>query len=281
MIKRTAVCSILLILFMANDMIVQHSAAQDASAKDAPSQLTPPPAPEAVFEAREFKSSDGGGLPYRLLKPLDYVDQGDSSRRYPLVLFLHGAGERGAENVRQLTHGGKNFADEGLRQRHPAFVVAPQCPAEQKWVEVDWSAGSQSMPAVPGETMHHVFELIAALQKEFPIDDQRIYAVGLSMGGYGVWDILERRPELLAAGIPICGGGDPARAAAFKATPVWVFHGGADSVVPVKRSREMVKALQDAGGRPVYTEYEGVDHDSWTQTFDNRLVWDWLFAQHK
>jgi predicted peptidase len=96
-----------------------------------------------------------------------------------------------------------------------------------------------------------------------------------------VWDILQRKPELLAAAIPICGGGDPAYAEKFVATPVWAFHGDADPAVPVGRSREMIKALRAAGGMPIYTEYEQVGHDSWTQTFANRLVWDWLFAQRK
>jgi predicted peptidase len=243
-----------------------------------------------AFEAREFKAADGGVLPYRLLKPLDDVakeedvkdaKQADAKRKYPLVLFLHGAGERGDENVRQLIHGGKAMADQTMRRRHPAFVVAPQCPADKKWVEVPWDASSHSMPDDPGETMQRVFELLASLQKEFPIDDARIYGIGLSMGGYGTWDILQRKPELLAAGVPICGGGDPEHAKALVNTPVWAFHGGADPVVPPQRSRDMIKALVEAGGRPIYTEYEGVGHNSWTETFDNRLMWDWLFAQRR
>jgi predicted peptidase len=101
------------------------------------------------------------------------------------------------------------------------------------------------------------------------------------MGGFGVWDLLQRKPELLAAAIPICSGGDPVYAERFAATPVWVFHGAADPVVAVDRSRAMVKALVAAGGKPIYTEYESVEHDSWTRTFDNLLVWDWLFAQRR
>ncbi len=237
-----------------------------------------PPIPGAdAFEALEFTADDGGALRYRLLKPLEV----DLQQKYPLVLFLHGAGERGDENVRQLIHGGRNFADEGLRRRHPAFVVAPQCPAEKKWVEVPWDRTKHEMPADPGETMRHVFELLDALQKEFPIDASRIYAVGLSMGGYGTWDILQRKPDLLAAAVPICGGGDPAYAKAFVTTPVWAFHGADDPAVPVTRSRDMIEALIAAGGHPIYTEYEGVGHNSWTETFDNRLVWDWLFAQRR
>jgi predicted peptidase len=240
--------------------------------------ITPQPAdPLEVFEARVFEGAETAKLPYRLLTPLDY----DPQQRYPLVLFLHGGGERGDDNQKQLVHCGRNLADETMRRRHPAFVIFPQCPAEKKWVEVPWDAAAHKAPADPSETMHAVFALVEALQEEFSIDASRIYGVGLSMGGYGTWDILQRKPELLAAAVPICGGGDPALAAPFKETPVWAFHGDSDPTVPINRSREMIKALESAGGQPIYTEYEGVGHDSWTATFDNRLVWDWLFTQHQ
>ncbi len=235
------------------------------------------------FEAREFTGSNGKVLKYRLLKPIDFEakPKGDDQQKYPLVLFLHGAGERGDDNVRQLIHGGGNFADEALRKRYPTFVVAPQCPEEKKWVEVPWDAQEHAMPAEPSESLALVFELLESLQKEFPVDENRLYGVGLSMGGYGTWDILQRKPGLLAAAAPICGGGDPAYADGFKATPVWAFHGSEDFAVAPRRSRDMIAALKAAGGRPIYTEYEGVGHNSWTPTFDNRLTWDWLFAQRK
>lgn len=232
------------------------------------------------FEAREFESG-GKVLRYRLLKPLGYDNATDKTVKYPLVLFLHGAGERGAENVRQLIHGGKVMASDEMRKRHPAFVVAPQCPEGKKWVEVDWEAVGHVMPAEPSESLHLVFELLAALEQEFAIDEARLYGVGLSMGGFGTWDILERRPGFLAAAAPICGGGDPSRASAFVETPVWVFHGSDDDAVKVERSREMVEALLAGGSRVIYTEYEGVGHNSWSQTFENRLMWDWLFAQRR
>ncbi len=263
----------LLALAVCQPMNAQTTEKPKASAEDKEAAKADP---LKVFEARTFGEGDGK-LPYRLLKPLNY----DSKQQYPLVLFLHGAGERGSDNERQLIHGGKDFADEGFRKRHPAFIVAPQCPEEKKWVDVPWDSEAHKMPAEPSLPMKSVLKLLEALRKEFPIDAKRIYGVGLSMGGYGTWDILQRRPELLAAAVPICGGGDPDYAEGFKSTPVWVFHGGADPVVPVSRSRDMVKALEAAGGRPIYTEYEGVDHNSWTRTFDNRLVWDWMFAQHK
>ena len=260
----------ILIAMMTMTMGLQSAFSQDAAA--------PQPAnPLDVFEARVLEAPGGTALPYRLLKPLEY----DPQQQYPLVLFLHGAGERGDDNEKQLVHGGRNFAHEAIRRRHPAFVVVPQCPAEKKWVEVPWEAEAHKVPDEASETMQAVFALLEALEEEFAIDDSRIYCVGLSMGGYGTWDLLYRKPELLAAAIPICGGGDPVTVEKFKRVPVWAFHGDLDPTVPVNRSREMIKALEAAGARPIYTEYESVTHDSWTQTFDNRLVWDWLFAQSK
>jgi len=248
------------------------------NAQDAP----PPTIPGAdLFEAREFKGADGNVLKYRLLTPIDFDPKADPPQKYPLVLFLHGAGERGDDNVRQLIHGGRNFTDEALRKRHPAFVIAPQCPTDQKWVEVPWDLKVHGMPAEPSEALGLTFAAIEALKQEFPIDDSRIYGMGLSMGGFGTWDILQRKPEMLAAAIPICGGGDPAHVEGFKSTPIWVFHGEDDPVVIPPRSRDMVAALKAVGGTPIYTEYEGVGHDSWTPTFNSRQTWDWLFAQRK
>lgn len=251
----------LLMLMMVSAMHAQNLAAPAAD-------------PAAAFEARVFTSASGASLPYRLLTPEAIEPQ----RRYPLVVFLHGAGERGSDNAAQLVHGGRNFADAAMRRRHPAFVIFPQCPAEQKWVEVPWDGKTHGMPAEPSGPLGSVLELVAALGQELPVDTNRVYGVGLSMGGFGTWDVLQRRPELLAAAVVVCGGGDPAHAKAFASTPVWAFHGADDPVVVPDRSRSMIAALEAAGGRPIYTEYEGVGHDSWTVTFDNRLVWDWLFA---
>lgn len=267
--RRRCCCFVLLTLFPASLMNAQDSTKPTVPGVDA-------------FEAREFKGADGKVLKYRLLKPIDFDEkQAADGKKYPLVLFLHGAGERGDDNVRQLIHGGRNFVDEALRKRYPAFVIAPQCPAEKKWVEVPWDLKAHGMPAEPSESLGLTLEAIEALKKEFPIDESRLYGMGLSMGGFGTWDVLQRKPGMLAAAIPICGGGDPKHVDGFKSTPIWAFHGGADPVVIPSRSRDMVAALKAAGGAPIYTEYEGVGHDSWTPTFDNRLTWDWLFAQRK
>lgn len=237
---------------------------------------TPHPLAE-VYEARIFEDGDGGSIPYRLMLPVDY----DPQQQYPLVLCLHGAGERGDDNVKQFIHCLADIAEPEVRQRYPAFVVAPQCPEGARWAEIDWASKQHKMTEQPAEPMKKVLKLLDALQDEYPIDDERVYAVGLSMGGYGVWDLMQREPELLAAAVPVCGGGDKSQGEAIAQIPVWIFHGAKDTVVPVERSRQMVVAILDAGGKPIYTEYPDVGHDSWKPAFANRATWDWLFSQRK
>jgi predicted peptidase len=126
-----------------------------------------------------------------------------------------------------------------------------------------------------------VLDLIEAVCNEYRIDKDRIYLTGVSVGGYGTWDLVSRRPELFAAAIPVSGGGDPAQAAKLAKLPIWAFHGGADPLVPVERARDMIAALKKAGGEPKYTEYKGVGHDAWTPRYRDNEVLDWLFAQKK
>jgi predicted peptidase len=160
-------------------------------------------------------------------------------------------------------------------------VVAPQCPKEQKWVDVNWSATGHAMPARAADPLRLTMEAIAALEKQFSIDPARIYVTGLSMGGYGSWDAIARYPDRFAAAAPICGGGDPAQAGRFAQLPVWAFHGGKDGVVKPQRSREMVEAIKAAGGTPKYTEYPDAGHDSWTATYKDPEFFAWLFAQRR
>jgi predicted peptidase len=230
-----------------------------------------------LLEKKTFAGPQGGSLPYRLLKS-DHPEEG---KTYPLVVFLHGAGERGSDNEKQLTHGVAEFARADNRKKYPCFLVAPQCPAGQGWVNVNWGAASHRISAKPARNGALVLELIDALRKEYPIDPNRIYLTGLSMGGYGTWDLLMRRPELFAAAVPICGGGDDSEAAKIAKIPVWVFHGARDQAVKVERSRTMVAALKKAGGQPRYTEYPDVAHDSWVPAYRTPELMEWLFAQKK
>jgi predicted peptidase len=229
------------------------------------------------LEKRTFKDAKGMTLPYRLLTPENY----DAKKPYPLVVFLHGAGERGNDNQAQLVHGVPEFVKPENRQKYPCFLIAPQCPAGKKWADVDWSGDSHRLSKEPSEPGQLVLELIAALRKEFPIDAKRIYITGLSMGGYGTWDLISRHPDLFAAAVPVCGGGDEAQAARIAKLPIWVFHGAKDRAVKVERSRNMVSALKKAGGGPRYTEYPDVGHDSWVPAYRDAEMFAWLFAQKK
>jgi predicted peptidase len=228
------------------------------------------------FETRVFKRGDDS-LPYRLLRPKDY----DPDRRYPLVTFYHGAGERGDDNVKQLVHGMNDFASDDAMEKFPCIVIAPQCPEGVQWVDTPWSADSHSMPDQPTEPMRLSLELIEGLQAEFSIDANRLYVTGLSMGGFAVWDAIQRYPTRFAAVVPVCGGGDTTLAKQIVAVPVWAFHGDADTAVKTKRSRDMIAALKAAGGSPKYTEYPGVGHNSWAATYANRDMFAWLFAQRR
>ncbi len=231
---------------------------------------------EKLLEAKTFTQGKAS-LSYRLLRPATI----DKEKTYPLVIFLHGAGERGKDNKAQLKHGVGDFASEERRKKSPCFLIAPQCPTNRKWVEVDWSAPSHDTPAEASEPGKLLLDLIERTCQELPIDRKRIYLTGLSMGGYGTWDLMARKPGLFAAGIPVCGGGDEKKADKLVKIPIWVFHGDKDGAVKVERSRNMVAALEKAGGKPDYTEYPGVGHDSWSRTYSDAKVLDWLFAQKK
>lgn len=228
-----------------------------------------------LFEAREYTGQNGQSLKYRLLKPINY----EEGKKYPLVLFLHGAGERGDDNTKQLVHGAKDFAEEGRRKEFPAFIVAPQCPTGKRWSEVDWSKDSSTLPESPSDAMALVKELLDEMIDNSQVDTNRIYITGLSMGGYGTWDAIARYPNFFAAAIPICGGGDPGTVERFKSTPIWCFHGDEDQAVKVTRSREMVDALKKINGDVKYTEYPGVGHNSWTVTYANPEIYTWLFSK--
>jgi predicted peptidase len=229
------------------------------------------------LEPLVFKDKDGRQLPYRLMKPDGY----DAGKKYPLVVFLHGAGERGTDNAKQMTHGVPQFASKENRAEYPCFLIAPQCPANVKWVDVDWSAASHTIPKEMTEPARLTIELIEAIAKEFSIDKKRIYITGLSMGGFGTWDLVARYPDLFAAAVPVCGGADEATAEKIKNLPIWAFHGGKDGVVKTVRSRNIIAALEKAGGKPKYVEYPNIGHDAWNPAYKDAEMFKWLFAQTK
>jgi predicted peptidase len=240
-------------------------------------QTTPAADWQEAYKFRTYKDAGGQTLPYRLLSPKEIAP----GKNYPLVLFMHGVGERGTDNTGQLIHGAGEFAKPENRQKYPCFVIAPQCPPNCRWVEVDWSLPSHVMPQKPSVPLRLALELVEKLAAELPVDKSRIYVTGLSMGGFGAWDAIQRRPELFAAAIPVCGGGDAAEAPKLKNLPIWAFHGNKDGVVLPRRTTDMIEAVAKAGGSPKMTLYPGVDHNSWTRTYANPKVLAWLFEQKK
>lgn len=228
------------------------------------------------FARDEFRSGERT-LRYRLLSAAPLPGGG----KPPLVLFLHGAGERGDDNAAQLKHGAREF--QRRQGKHPCTVLVPQCPPGRRWVEVDWGgqAGAGTFPTEPSESLGLALEVVDGLIAGGRVDPDRVSVTGLSMGGYGTWCAAGLPGRRFAAAAPICGGGDPQWAARYVGLPLWAFHGDEDLAVPVGRSREMIEAIRSAGGEPKYTEYPGVAHDSWTRTYADDAFHEWLFAQRR
>lgn len=224
---------------------------------------------EEVLKPRLFQASPGRTLPYRLLVPSNYSPR----KRYPLVLYLHGGGGRGTDNRRQIEGGNGYLVDllvsPETQAKHPCIVVVPQS-SRIGWVDYDSVA--------PTNQLDLVLELLAKLEVKLNVDPDRRYVLGQSMGGFGTFAIMTLRPDLFAAGISICGGGNEAGAAKLAHIPIWLFHGDQDQVVPVRRSREMTAALEQAGGKPRYTEYAGEGHIIWSKVVREPGLLDWMFA---
>lgn len=213
---------------------------------------------------------------YRLLKP----EPLEPGKKYPVVLFLHGAGERGDDNQLQLLYLPELMAGAEYRQKFPCFLIAPQCRTDQKWVEVDWSADTTEQPEEASDQLNVALGALDDVIENYPIDPARVYLTGLSMGGYGSWDAAARYPQRFAAVVPVCGGGDEQTASSLASVPIWAVHGDEDQAVPVARSRRMIEAIREAGGSPHFTELKGVDHDSWTPAYsDPNGVLAWMFEQ--
>lgn len=219
----------------------------------------------------------GDTLLYRQLFP-DY----DTIRKYPLVIFLHGSGERGNDNEAQLKWGVSNFATDEMMKLHPAFVIAPQCPSNESWSHFsNTDKGNRMLLASPSRPMEMVMALVHKLIKKLPIDTNRIYITGLSMGGFGTFDAISRYPGLFAAAVPVCGGGDVAKASVISHMPVWIFHGAEDAAVDPGNSYEMAEALRKAGAHPGFTVYPETGHFSWLAAYSDPMMIEWLFRQQR
>ena len=237
-----------------------------------------------VYEKKEFVFAEGKTLPYRILYPANY----DKTKKYPLLLFLHGAGERGKDNEKQLAWGSKLFITDENRKNFPAIVVFPQCPEESFWAvtKIDRSTTPLKIEfdytAEPNWPLAAANELVKKISKEESVDKSRIYISGLSMGGMGTFESVYRYPDIYAAALPICGGGDVNHYDKRVAkVPFWVFHGAADAVVNVKLSQEMVEKLKSLKAEVRYSEYPGVNHDSWKNAFAEPDYLSWILLHKK
>lgn len=229
-----------------------------------------PAAASSPFAKREYREGEQE-LPYRLLVPRGY----DKARAWPLVIWLHGSEEKGNNNTSQLSAIASTFL--GNSEKCPALVMVPQCPADSSWLAV----GLNEPPKIT-EPSRLIVATIAELQREFNLDDRRIYIGGFSMGGCGAWELLSRYPNLFAAAFPIAGppGDRKGLAPLIKDVPIWVFHGDRDNIAPVDSSRTIVAALKQAGSPVKYTEYKNGGHETHQALADPALQ-EWIFAQRR
>ena len=223
-------------------------------------------------------TQDGYGeqswLPYKVEK----------GKKYPILFFLHGAGGRGVDNKGQLLDANSidAFKSQKLFSKFNSYVFAGQVPEGEQWVNVDWTSNDHQMPKI-SNSMQKTLEALDAfiIDSNNQVDVNRIYIMGLSMGGYGTWDAVQRRPNFFAAAVPICGGGDKSMAKSLINVPIWSWHGNKDQVINVLRSREMNSAIERSGGSPKYTEVKGRGHDVWLDVWSSDDLWEWLYSQSK
>lgn len=278
-----------------------HGLPVDLKLAPAPAGDPFPTVPAGEIALRQSDGAVEATYRYRLVEP-PWEATAASGARVPLIVFLHGAGERGSDNVAQLKHFAGWCATDELQGTHPCFVLAMQCPAGETWSPIDIRAmrergESPKFCAEPTRAMRALMQAVELVRQARPVDQTRIYLTGLSMGGFGAFDLAARRPMTFAAVVPICGGGDPSTAELIVGIPFCIAHGTDDSVVPVAFSRVMRDAMSAAldrtseglsselrpAARLVYREYQGVGHDAWTPAyrFGRDGVLDWLFAQRR
>lgn len=233
---------------------------------------------------KKWLIQDTDTLPYRILLPEDY----DTTKKYPLLLFLHGGGERGSDNSKQLTHGAQLFLTDSIRKQYPAIVVFPQCALNSYWsnvVQVRDDRGNRTFHfqqgGEPSKSMQLLLQLVPLLKSTYRLDENRLYIGGLSMGAMGTYELVRRMPKTFAAAIAICGGAHPQTAKGLKNTAWWVFHGAEDAVVPPAFSEAMVQALKKEHASVRFTLYPGVNHNSWDNAFAEKDLFPWLFGQRR
>jgi predicted peptidase len=232
---------------------------------------------EKKFDARTYKGD--WTMPYCLFRPA-------TDRKVPLILYLHGSGGQGDDNLKQLglgnIFGTRVWLLPENQKQYPCYVVVPQ--TDRGWARYDFSQQIDAPPKVIpglGDGSRLALEIVDALRREFSIDEQRIYVTGQSMGGAGAWNVMTNRPQLFAAAVICCGSVSSEDGTGAIDTPLWNFQGDSDQTVPVSVSRERMAARKKAGGHPLYTEYAGVDHNVWEWAYTEPALVSWVFSQRR
>ena len=202
-------------------------------------------------------------IEYLLYLPAGY---NKSKEEWPLILFLHGAGERGNDIDAVAKHGPPKLASMKGKSL-PFIIISPQCPEGKRWRD--------------RQQLTRLLDLLNNVEKNYRVDKKRIYLTGLSMGGYGTWHLAAAAPERFAAIAPICGGGNAHDAERLAGLPIWVFHGARDQVVPLAQSGQMIDAIKQQGGKPKFTVYPEAGHDSWSASYNNPELYRWFLSQQK
>ena len=237
------------------------------------------PAVRGEFVKETFELRGYGQLPYNILFPKNY----NGRNKFPLLFFLHGAGERGTDNVAQLKHIAPILSSEKNQKDYPAILVFPQCPQQDYWASVDresgtWEPLDTDKPTAAGLKAEKLLEYLI---DTYLVDEKRIYVNGLSMGAFGTYSMLARHPDKFAAGIAVCGGGNLDLIKNYQHIPLQIFHGEKDEVVPVRLSRDIAKELNTLKAPVIYTEYPGLNHDIWNKVYEDPNTLEWLFTQKK
>lgn len=241
------------------------------------SAATPNVIAKSVRKTFQSQLNEGYTLGYRIYVPEDY----DPAKTYPVLLFLHGAGERGSDNFIHVNSTVQNLFNTRPDTLSQTILVAPQCPSGEQWVNYPWANGNYLSKVVPeSKALSTAFEILSSVLSEYSCDRDRVYAMGLSMGGYGTWDMIVRHGDTFAAAVPLCGGGDASKADYLKNIPIWTYHGTADPTVKFEGTKGMVDAIIAAGGEKIkFNAVEGAGHNIWTEATTNGELIDWLFAQ--
>jgi len=221
----------------------------------------------------QFVSPSGDSLPYQL----HFSSAIDTTKKYPLIIWLHGKGERGVDNEKQI-HWIKNWLFDSLElSNYKSFVLSPQCSKTEVWSNYDKTAEAIKYDTITPEIQKTLINLIDEVVVNYPIDSNRIYMMGISMGGFGVFDLITRYPDRFAAAIPVCGGADPNKTESLLKTPIWAFHGEVDEIVDKRHTLVPMEKIKDE--QHLLTIYKGTNHNAWIKAFKEKDLLRWMFQQ--